>query len=72
MKLPRNLSGLDVIRVLGRLGFRVIRQTGSHVRLAGRERLVTVPMHSAVAAGTLRNVIRQAGISLGEFLDALR
>ena len=65
MKLPRDLSGLDVIRVLKRLGFRVIRQTGSHVRLARDERLVTVP-------GTQRSVIRQSGISLDDFLNALR
>ncbi len=72
MKLPRDLSGLVVIRVLKRLGFRVIRQTGSHVRLARDERLVTVLMHTSVAPGTPRSVIRQSGISLDDFLNALR
>jgi predicted RNA binding protein YcfA (HicA-like mRNA interferase family) len=33
MKLPRNVSGLQLIKALGRLGYETTRQTGSHVRL---------------------------------------
>jgi predicted RNA binding protein YcfA (HicA-like mRNA interferase family) len=72
MKLPRDLSGLDAIRVLERFGFRVVRQTGSHVRLVKHGQSVTLPLHSAIAPGTLRSVIRQAGVSLEEFVRELR
>ena len=72
MKLPRDVSGADVIRALEQLGFTVLRQSGSHVRLGkGVERL-TAPLHAAVAAGTLKSVLRQAKVSVDEFTGALR
>ena len=48
MKLPRDLSGADLIRALGRVGYRVTRQTGSHAGLTidaptHRQRLRTSP-----------------------------
>jgi len=67
MKLPRDLSGADVVRALEKMGFQLIRQTGSHIRLTRGATYVTVPNHPAVAAGTLRNILRQAGVSLEEF-----
>lgn len=72
MKLPREVSGADVIRALEHPGFKVLRQSGSHVRL-GREAVrVTVPVHAAVAPGTLKSVLRQAGVSVEDFIGALR
>ena len=71
MKLPRDVSGREAIRALHRLGFRLMRQTGSHARLAKEERRVTVPLHASLAPGTLRGILRQAGLHLEDFLAAL-
>ena len=60
MKLPRNLSGDDLIRALQRLGYNVTRQTGSHVRLTTTQRgehHVTIPRHSPLRVGTLAAVL---------------
>jgi predicted RNA binding protein YcfA (HicA-like mRNA interferase family) len=56
---------------LERLGFSIIRQTGSHVRLAQGNRRVTVPMHRNLVVGTLQSILRQAGVSLEDFQNAL-
>jgi predicted RNA binding protein YcfA (HicA-like mRNA interferase family) len=56
---------------LERLGFFVIRQSGSHVRLAKANRQVTVPMHRSLVVGTLQSILRQAGITLEEFQNVL-
>jgi predicted RNA binding protein YcfA (HicA-like mRNA interferase family) len=71
VKLPRDISGAEALRALERLGFSVIRQTGSHVRLAQGDRRVTVPMHRHLVVGTLQSILRQAGVSLDDFQNAL-
>jgi len=71
VKLPRDVSGARIIRALQRLGFQLTRQTGSHARLAKEGRRVTVPLHGSLAPGTLRSILRQAGLSLEDFLAAL-
>ena len=71
MKLPRDLSGADIVKCLQRLGFTLVRQRGSHARLVKGDRRVTVAMHGFVPAGTLQNVLRQAELTLQELLDAL-
>lgn len=60
MRLPRDLSGAELIRHLGRLGYTVTRQTGSHVRLtcpAPQEHHVTVPLHDPLRVGTLAAIL---------------
>jgi predicted RNA binding protein YcfA (HicA-like mRNA interferase family) len=61
----------EVIRRLKRAGFEVVAQRGSHVKLAratsGGVRTAVVPHHREVAAGTLRSILRQAGLSIDEF-----
>jgi predicted RNA binding protein YcfA (HicA-like mRNA interferase family) len=64
-KLKR-LSGKDVIAILGRFGFVVVSQRGSHVKLArvlssGERQILTVPNHSELDTGTCRALFRQAG-----------
>ncbi len=71
MKLPRDISGAEALRALERLGFSVIRQAGSHVRLARGDRRVTVPMHRNLVVGTLQSILRQAGITSEDFQNAL-
>jgi predicted RNA binding protein YcfA (HicA-like mRNA interferase family) len=66
------LSGRDVIRALSRLGYYVRDQKGSHVHLRHPTRPpLTVPNHPEVARGTLRGIIRSAGLTVEEFLDLL-
>lgn len=66
-KLP-HLSGAQIIRILGRLGFIVARQNGSHVVLRKGSSVCVVPNHKEVKVGTLTGVLRQAGLSAEEFL----
>lgn len=65
------VSGQEVVRALERAGFAVVSQRGSYVKLRGmwarRMRTVIVPLHREVAAGTLRSVLRQAGLTPEEF-----
>ncbi|HIH98533.1 MAG TPA: type II toxin-antitoxin system HicA family toxin [Thermoplasmata archaeon] len=72
-KLPV-LSAREVIKILGKFGFHVYRQTGSHIHLWNEERklLVTVPNHPELAKGTLIAIMRQAKIERSEFLAMFR
>ena len=68
---PRPLPYRDVKRKLEVVGFREISQRGSHDKFAKRIELdlhiVVVPRHREVAVGTLRSILRQAGLSWDEF-----
>jgi predicted RNA binding protein YcfA (HicA-like mRNA interferase family) len=73
-KLP-TVSGAEAIRAFGRHGYEVDHQTGSHIVLRHRSpphRRLTVPNHRELAKGTLRAVIREAGLTVDEFVDLLR
>ena len=61
-------SGQDAVRAFHKLGYAVDHQTGSHVILRHpRMRRLTVPSHRQLAKGTLRALIREAGITKEEF-----
>lgn len=60
MKLPRDLSGPQLAKLLQVLGYEVTRQTGSHMRLTTQqsgEHHVTVPNHSPLKLGTLASIL---------------
>jgi predicted RNA binding protein YcfA (HicA-like mRNA interferase family) len=64
-RLPA-LSAKDLIRALERVGFSVVRQRGSHIRLKHEDgRFVTVPLHAGqdVSRGLLRKILRDAELS---------
>jgi predicted RNA binding protein YcfA (HicA-like mRNA interferase family) len=71
-KLTR-LSGEEAIRRLERLGFHWIRQRGSHVILKKKTRDgeigCVVPLHKELATGTLLGILKQANLSIEEFLE---
>jgi predicted RNA binding protein YcfA (HicA-like mRNA interferase family) len=67
---PR-LSGAEIIRALERLGFRQMRQKGSHVVLRRANAGCVVPLHREVKTGTLAGLVRQAQLHPDEFLAAL-
>ncbi|AKB82990.1 hypothetical protein MSBR3_2412 [Methanosarcina barkeri 3] len=69
-KLP-SVSGKKPIRALGKLGFVVVRQKGSHVILQKGSNLLTVPLHDPVKKSTLNTILKQADVSLEELLDHL-
>jgi predicted RNA binding protein YcfA (HicA-like mRNA interferase family) len=66
-------SGAECIAALGRVGYRPIRQKGSHVRLAcpGKP-AVTVPLHLELDRGTLRSILRTVEILADDFVALLR
>ena len=61
MKLPRDLSGDELIRALRRFGYQITRQTGSHIRVTsnmqGGEHHVTIPAHKHLRVGTLAEIL---------------
>ncbi len=68
------LKPREVVAALERAGFVNRRQTGSHIVLykEGLKRPITVPMHPKdLPVGTLRAIIRQANLTVGEFLGLL-
>ena len=69
-KLP-NLNGEELIKVLENIGFKKVRQKGSHVRLRHADgRVTTVPVHKGrnIPKGLLRKIIREdLGLTLEEF-----
>jgi len=61
-KLPI-LSGKELIKLLQKSGFVVVRQKGSHVSLSKDQYRTVVPLHPELAKGTLLAIMRQTGLS---------
>lgn len=70
--LPR-VSGLHAVKAFARAGWKVSRTHGSHVMMEnpGREEVLAIPQHPELRRGTLRALIRAAGLTVGEFSDLL-
>ena len=78
MKIPRDLSGSELVRALRTLGYTFVRQDGSHIRLTTQrdgEHHVTVPAHSPFKVGTLNSILKliaaHHGMTVEALLDAL-
>lgn len=72
-KLPV-CSGIEAVKVLRKIGYEVDHQTGSHIILRHRQpphRRLTVPNHREIAKGTLRKIIKEAGLTVEEFIELL-
>jgi len=69
-KLP-HISGAEAVKALERLGFVVLRQSGSHIVLRKDSSGCVVPNHKEIKIGTLAGILRQAGVSADEFLRVL-
>jgi predicted RNA binding protein YcfA (HicA-like mRNA interferase family) len=67
------LSGRKVVRAFEKLGWQVVRQRGSHIVMVrdGEIATLSIPDHKEVAKGTLRSLIRSAGITVDEFGDQI-
>jgi predicted RNA binding protein YcfA (HicA-like mRNA interferase family) len=77
-RLPRNLAGHELIAALRHLGYRVTRQTGSHIRLTcehSGQHQITVPNHDPLRVGTLASILadvaQHQGISREAVLEKL-
>ena len=69
-KFP-GLSGADIIKALEKLGFAVIRQSGSHVVMKRNGQGCVVPNHKEVKVGTVNGLLRKAGVNAKEFESVL-
>ena len=65
-------SGVDAVKAFRQLGYEVDHQTGSHIILRHpSQRRLTVPNHRELAKGTLRALIREAGLTKEQFTNLL-
>lgn len=69
------VSGKDLLRLLDKLDYTIVRQRGSHVQLrcitpAG-EHMITVPMHDEIAPGTLNDILTRVAVRKGILKEEL-
>ena len=75
MRLPRDLTGAQLIRALEKLGYQATRQTGSHVRLtceSTAQHHITVPLHDPLRIGTLAAMLSAVAEAHGMTRDELQ
>ncbi len=74
-KLPV-VSGRKIIKSLGKIGFTIVGRKGSHIRLkkttSTRAWIVLVPDHKEIQRGTLKSILRQAGLTVEELINLLK
>ncbi len=78
MKLPRNVTGAELVVALQRFGYQLVRQRGSHIHLVTKrygEHHVVVPEHRPIKTGTLGQLLKQVaehhGMTRDELIDEL-
>ena len=76
MKLPRDLSGKELAKLLSPVGYHIVRQTGSHIRVTRTtetgEFHLTIPAHKELKVGTLSEILKEAASQLEiEYKDLL-
>lgn len=68
------ISGRELVKAMNKLGYDFDRQRGSHIILrqnAAPYRRLTIPDHREVAKGTLRSILREAGVTVEELKGLL-
>lgn len=65
------VSGTQTIRALQNLGFSIVRQRGSHIVLRKGSQGCVVPNHRQIKTGTLAGLLKQGGVSVDDFINAL-
>ena len=74
MRIPRDVGGDELARLLKRHGYEVTRQVGSHMRLTtkqGGEHHVTIPQHKPLRIGTLNSILKDVAEHLKLSRDEL-
>ena len=72
MKIPRDLSGQDLIKALKKFAYVPTRQTGSHIRLTtieSGEHHITIPNHDNLRIGTLSSILSDIALHFGVTKD---
>jgi predicted RNA binding protein YcfA (HicA-like mRNA interferase family) len=67
MKLPREISGVELAKLLKKYGYEITRQTGSHIRLTTTlkgEHHITIPAHKCLKIGTLSGILNDVAVHL--------
>ncbi len=60
MKIPRDISGVELCKLLQEYDYKITRQTASHIRLTTHlngDHHITIPKHKILKAGTLNNIL---------------
>lgn len=72
VKLPR-ISGMKAVKAFNKSGWSVVRQTGSHIIMIKNEYkvILSVPRHKELDRGTLRKLIKSAGLTVEDFVRLL-
>ncbi len=74
MKLPRDMDAPELIKALERIGYRVVRQSGSHIRLQAdhpKPHALTIPNHSPLKLGTLAAILGDVALHRDVTKDVL-
>lgn len=68
-----NISGKEAAKAFAKAGWQAVGQIGSHLVMtkSGQRANLSIPQHRELSVGTLRALIRCAGLSVAEFLDLL-
>ncbi len=66
------LSGRAIVKALAKVGYFEVRQRGSHIRLScPGKRSITVPDHKVIGRGLLKKILRDAELSMEDFMKLL-
>ncbi len=65
-KMPRDISGDELIKRIEKLGYEVVRRSGSHVRLQKGSHLITVPDHPTLKIGTLNGILTEIAVVMNK------
>jgi predicted RNA binding protein YcfA (HicA-like mRNA interferase family) len=65
------ISGTEAVRAFKIIGFTVARQRGSHIVMRKGSQGCVVPNHKEIKIGTLSGILKQAGVSVDDFIAAL-
>ena len=78
MKIPRDVSGEELAKLLTKVGYQITRRSGSHLRLTTfekEEHHITIPAHASLKIGTLNGILKDVAthleISKEELIDML-
>jgi predicted RNA binding protein YcfA (HicA-like mRNA interferase family) len=71
---PPLLSGREIVKVFQRIGYRIVSQRGSHIKIRNDKKEITliIPDHREVDRWTLKGILRDAEISVSEFISILK
>ena len=68
------ISGKELLKIFAKIGYEIDHQTGSHIIVRHKmppHRRLTIPNHKEIAKGTLRAIMRQAGLTREEFFELI-